>query len=109
MPTVQSDYNEQMPPDWASPEQRQKKRAAYWSARCDYLDGKIAALDTVTLALVRLVIECSREEGQVQSIEQILSALQTELPSAPPQNDRAAHFADGWNEVLGVLNRELHN
>ena len=120
---VQTEYQEQMLPDWTSPEKRQEKRAAYWSARCDYLEGKLEALSALTLALVRLIspsveepsvgkttdIEISRKEPVINPLNLSLDTLPVDPPGAPSQGEAAAQFADGWKEMRGTLKCELHD
>ena len=122
MPTIQRDYNERTQPDWIDQKVRQRRREQSWQVRCDYLEGKLEVLSAFTLSLVRLIspsidvpsvgkttdIEASNKEPVVNPVNLVLDTLSIEPPGAPPQDEHAAQFADGWDEMLRTLKRELH-
>ena len=110
---VQTEYREQMQAPWEDPEQRRDKREESWQMRCAYLEGKLAALNTLSLSLVRLVTttipEASTKEDRVIYSEVLLNTVTLEPPGAPSQGEAAAQFADGWKEMRGTLKCELHD
>lgn len=110
---VQTEYREQMPSPWEDPKYRQEQRQLSFEQRSIYLEGKLSALSAISLTLVRLVApvfnKVSRKENPVDCVQLVLDTLPVEPPSPPTQDHLARQYADGWNDVRGMIDREVQN